>query len=107
MQYAVAIELLDEGKRDLLVSAIPEAVTKLSQSCRMMASSRGMTAFECADPYFYYGKALVEQGDTGTRWRCSGAGHDDVGACQGEFLRVTFYKPCNTGRSAELILAGV
>ena len=60
MKYAYAIDLLDEGKRDLLASALREAVTKLSLSCRLMASSRGMTAFECADPYFYYGQALVE-----------------------------------------------
>merc|ERR1711970_529869 len=55
-----ALELLNEGKRDLLVSAIPDAVTNFSKSCEMLVSLKGEMGAECAEAYFYYGKALLE-----------------------------------------------
>jgi len=55
-----AKELLAEGKRDLLVHAIPDAVSNCSLACEIMAKHRGEMAVECAEAYFYYGKALLE-----------------------------------------------
>jgi len=55
-----AKELLAEGKRDLLVHAIPDAVSNCSKACEIMAKHKGEMAGECAEAYFYYGKALLE-----------------------------------------------
>merc|ERR1719260_663124 len=55
-----ALELLAEAKRDLLVHAIPDAVSNCSKACEMMAEEKGEMATECAEAYFYYGKALLE-----------------------------------------------
>jgi len=55
-----AKELLAEGKRDLLVHAIPDAVTNCSKACEIMVKQKGEMAAECAEAYFYYGKALLE-----------------------------------------------
>merc|ERR1711970_501481 len=55
-----AKELLAEGKRDLLVHAIPDAVSNCSLACEIMAKHKGEMATECAEAYFYYGKALLE-----------------------------------------------
>merc|ERR1712055_973649 len=53
-------ELLAEGKRDLLVHAIPDAVSNCSKACEIMAKHKGEMATECAEACFYYGKALLE-----------------------------------------------
>jgi len=58
--YEKALELLAEAKRDLLVHAIPDAVSNCSKACEMMAKEKGEMATECAEAYFYYGKALLE-----------------------------------------------
>merc|ERR1719494_71905 len=58
--FEKAMELLAEGKRDLLVHAIPDAVANCSKACEMMAKEKGEMATECAEAYFYYGKALLE-----------------------------------------------
>jgi len=55
-----AIELLNEGKRDLLMSAIPDAVANFSKCCEMLVTLKGEMAEECAEAYFYYGRALLE-----------------------------------------------
>merc|ERR1712055_66763 len=55
-----ALELLNEGKRDLLVSAIPDAVANFSKCCEMLVSLKGEMGVECAEAYFYYGRALLE-----------------------------------------------
>merc|ERR1719187_2661616 len=57
-----AHELLNEGKRkrDLLVSAIPDAVANFSKCCEILVSLKGEMGVECAEAYFYYGKALLE-----------------------------------------------
>merc|ERR1711990_1243655 len=48
------------GKRDLLVSAIPDAVANFSKCCEMLVTLKGEMGVECAEAYFYYGKALLE-----------------------------------------------
>eukprot|EP00092_Neocalanus_flemingeri_P019597 GFUD01021229.1.p1 GENE.GFUD01021229.1~~GFUD01021229.1.p1 ORF type:complete len:431 (-),score=160.88 GFUD01021229.1:117-1409(-) len=48
------------GKRHLLVSDIPSAVTSLAQACELLSGHFGETAKECAESYFYYGKSLLE-----------------------------------------------
>jgi len=58
--FEQAKELLAEGKRDLLVHAIPDAVSNCSKACEIMAKHKGEMATECAEAYFYYGKALLE-----------------------------------------------
>merc|ERR1712002_1227849 len=52
--------LLASGKRHLLVSAIPSAVSDLAESCEILSKVFGETAEECAEAYYYYGKALLE-----------------------------------------------
>ena len=52
--------MLAEGKRDLLVHAIPDAVSNCSKACEIMAKHKGEMSTECAEAYFYYGKALLE-----------------------------------------------
>jgi len=48
------------GKRDLLVKDIESAVTSLATACELLSAEFGETAYECADAYYYYGKALLE-----------------------------------------------
>ena len=60
LSFEHAKELLAEGKRDLLVHAIPDAVSNCSKACEIMAKHKGEMATECAEAYFYYGKALLE-----------------------------------------------
>merc|ERR1712098_133433 len=48
------------GKRNLLVSEVPSAVSVMGQACEMLSSKFGETAKECAEAYFYYGKSLLE-----------------------------------------------
>jgi len=55
-----ATTCLVTGKRHLLVSDIPAAVTILAKACELLSTQFGETAKECAESYFYYGKALLE-----------------------------------------------
>jgi len=48
------------GKRHLLVKDLNAAVTSLALACELMSAEYGETAYECADAYYYYGKALLE-----------------------------------------------
>merc|ERR1719370_1499536 len=41
-------------------NAIPDAVSNCSLACEIMAKHKGEMATECAEAYFYYGKALLE-----------------------------------------------
>merc|ERR1712066_414886 len=52
--------LLAAGKRDLLLSNIPEAVSNFAKACELMDMGFGETAHENAEFYFYYGKSLLE-----------------------------------------------
>jgi len=55
-----AHELLTDGKRHLLLSNIHLAVDNLAESCEILSKVFGETAEECAEAYYYYGKALLE-----------------------------------------------
>jgi len=48
------------GKRHLLVKDLDSAVTSLAMACELLSAEYGETAYECADAYYYYGKALLE-----------------------------------------------
>jgi len=55
-----ATTLLTAGKRDLLLSNVPDAVTKLAQASELLSKTFGETGAETAETYFYYGKSLLE-----------------------------------------------
>merc|ERR1711953_1288627 len=57
---AQAMMCLVSGKRHLLVQDISSAVTSLGEACELLAVEFGDKAPECAEAYFYYGKALLE-----------------------------------------------
>ena len=57
---AQAMMCLVSGKRHLLVQDISSAVTSLGEACELLAEEFGDKAPECAEAYFYYGKALLE-----------------------------------------------
>jgi len=59
-QKACGFSHLSNGKRHLLVGDIPEAVSTLAQASELLAKQFGETNIECAEAYFYYGKALLE-----------------------------------------------
>jgi len=55
-----ATTLLTTGKRHLLVKDIPAAVSEFAQACELLSAAFGETGKECAESYYYYGKALLE-----------------------------------------------
>jgi len=55
-----AIAFLTTGKRHLLVKDIPAAVSEFAQACELLSAAFGETGKECAESYYYYGKALLE-----------------------------------------------
>merc|ERR1712071_561715 len=55
-----AQELLTSGKRNLLVSDYPSAVSDLAEACSLVAKIHGETSEECGEVYLSYGKALLE-----------------------------------------------
>jgi len=57
---AQALMSLVTGKRHMLVQDIPAAVSSLGEACELLSEEFGETAPECAEAYFYYGKALLE-----------------------------------------------
>merc|ERR1712082_87790 len=59
-QKACGYSQLSLGKRHLLVSDIPEAVSTLALASELLAKQFGETHAECAEAYFYYGKSLLE-----------------------------------------------
>jgi len=48
------------GKRHLLVKDLDAAVTSLALASELLSAEHGEAAYECADAYYYYGKALLE-----------------------------------------------
>merc|ERR1719187_1848248 len=59
-----AYSLLDSGKQLLMESSsnsIPQAVSDLAECCELLAKVYGETGEECAEAYYYYGKALLEE----------------------------------------------
>jgi len=57
---ATGTSLLTSGKRHLLTSSVPLAVSDLAESCETLSKVFGETAVECAEAYYYYGRALLE-----------------------------------------------
>jgi len=55
-----ATTFLTTGKRNLLVKDIPAAVSDFAQACELLSPVFGITGKECAESYYYYGKALLE-----------------------------------------------
>jgi len=55
-----ATTFLTTGKRHLLVKDIPAAVSEFAQACELLSATFGETGRECAESYYYYGKALLE-----------------------------------------------
>merc|ERR1711875_122360 len=55
-----ATTFLTTGKRHLLVKDIPAAVSEFAQACELLSATFGETGKECAEAYYYYGKALLE-----------------------------------------------
>jgi len=51
---------LSRGKRHLVVSDVPEAVSTLALACELLSKQFGENNVECAEAYFFYGKALLE-----------------------------------------------
>jgi len=51
---------LSRGKRHLVVSDVPEAVSTLALACELLSKQFGESNIECAEAYFFYGKALLE-----------------------------------------------
>ena len=54
-----AHELLASSKRNLLVIAVPAAVSDLAECCEIFSKTCGEAADECTEAYYYYGKALL------------------------------------------------
>merc|ERR1719193_1935221 len=54
------MSLFVAGKRDLIVKDLESAVENFAKSCELLSSVFGDTAYECADAYYYYGKALLD-----------------------------------------------
>lgn len=55
-----ALEYFVAGKRHLLVKDLDAAVTSLALASELLSAEHGEAAYECADAYYYYGKALLE-----------------------------------------------
>jgi len=55
-----AINLLAQGKRNMLCGEVSEAVTQLQEACRLLAKKHGETADECGEAYLAYGTALLD-----------------------------------------------
>ncbi|XP_030852202.1 protein HGV2-like isoform X2 [Strongylocentrotus purpuratus] len=57
---AEALELMGQGKRNLVVGDPPAAVQCFQEACELLASKYGETAEECGDAYYQYGCSLLE-----------------------------------------------
>jgi len=55
-----AQSLMISGKKNLLLSSVPAAVSDFAEACELLAAAHGETAVECGESYYYYGKALLE-----------------------------------------------
>lgn len=55
-----AAERLGEGKRRLACEEFPQAVEALAEACELLSAKHGEEADELAEPYYYYGRALLE-----------------------------------------------
>merc|ERR1712083_1016457 len=55
-----AIELIAQGKRNVLCGEVPKAVNQFQEACQILAKKFGETAKECGAAYLCYGKSLLE-----------------------------------------------
>lgn len=55
-----AIQLFQQGKRNLLIKDLESAVETLSEACRKFTSIYGELAAECGEVFMTYGHALLE-----------------------------------------------
>lgn len=55
-----AVNILAQGKRNMICGEIPTAVNQFQEACSILAKAYGETAKECADAYFCYGQALLD-----------------------------------------------
>merc|ERR1712038_12492 len=55
-----ALNLLAQGKRNMLCGEVPQAVSQLQEACRILAAKYGDTADECGEAYLSYGTALLD-----------------------------------------------
>ncbi|XP_061550137.1 histone-binding protein N1/N2-like isoform X3 [Phycodurus eques] len=55
-----ANQLIGAGKKHLVTGKVVEAVTALQEACGILAKAYGDTADECAEAFFWCGKALLE-----------------------------------------------
>lgn len=55
-----AVNLMGQGRRNLICGDVPMAVTQFEECCQILAQTYGEMAFECAPAYFSYGHALLE-----------------------------------------------
>ncbi len=62
----IAMALLAQGRRHILVADIPSAVAALAESTQILAEQFGEQADECAESYYQYGIALLEMARTDT-----------------------------------------
>jgi len=59
-EAADVMNLLAQGKRNMMCGEMPEAVTQLQEACRLLAKKYGETADECGEAYLAYGTALLD-----------------------------------------------
>ncbi|XP_054623317.1 histone-binding protein N1/N2-like isoform X2 [Dunckerocampus dactyliophorus] len=55
-----ANKLIGAGKKHLVMGKVVEAVSTLQEACGMLAKKYGDTADECAEAFFWCGKALLD-----------------------------------------------
>lgn len=49
-----------QGKKNLMLNKYAESVNNIEEACRVYSAKYGEFDPQCADVYFYYGKALLE-----------------------------------------------
>ncbi|KAL8590378.1 hypothetical protein ACOMHN_011592 [Nucella lapillus] len=55
-----AMDLLAQGKRNLICQEVPIAVQQFQDACQILSTQFGEMARECAEAYFSYGSALLD-----------------------------------------------
>jgi len=71
-----ATNLLAEGC-ELIQDDLESAIDFLRESCTVMAELYGKEEGECAEPYFYYGQALLEKAGHSTTTAASNLVYSD------------------------------
>ncbi|ESP05629.1 hypothetical protein LOTGIDRAFT_55307, partial [Lottia gigantea] len=55
-----AVNLMAQGKRNLICGEIPAAVNQFQDACQLLSKNYGEMAKECAEAYFCYGRSLLD-----------------------------------------------